>query len=151
LPVAPPLEYAQQANDPIEVRVYPGADGEFTLYQDEGDTYNYEKGVYATILFRWNESQHLLTIAKRAGTYPGMPQNLRFNLVFVHRDHGTEVEQTRTPDSTVTYDGRPIEIKWNSAARLASVVELAAKPHYALQSQAMRSNLSTNNSGGSSK
>jgi alpha-D-xyloside xylohydrolase len=151
LPMGPPIEYAQQANDPIELRVYPGADGEFTLYEDAGDTYDYEKGAYATILLRWNESEQLLTIAKREGTFSGMPQNLRFNIVFVHKDHGSEVEQTRVPDSTVTYDGWPVEIKWNSGARPRSAVELVAPVHYALQSQAMRSNLSTNNSGGSSK
>jgi len=151
LPMGPPIECAQQANDPIELRVYPGADGEFTLYEDEGDTYNYEKGAYATILLRWNESNHLLTIAKREGTYPGMPQNLTFNVVFVQKDHGTEIEQTRIPDSTVNYDGRPVEIRWNPGARLSSGVELAAPVQYALQSQPMRSNLSTNNSGGPRK
>jgi alpha-D-xyloside xylohydrolase len=148
--MGPPIEFAGQANDPIELRVYPGADGEFTLYEDEGDTYNYEKGAYATILFRLNESNHLLTIAKREGTYPGMPQNLTFNIVFVQKDHGTEIEQTRIPDSTVTYDGRPVEIKWNWGPP-TSGVELVAPVQYALQSQPMRSNLSTNNSGGPRK
>jgi alpha-D-xyloside xylohydrolase len=151
LPMGPPIEFAGQANDPIELRVYPGADGEFTLYADEGDTYNYEKGAYATILFRWNESHHLLTIAKREGTYPGMRQNLTFNIVFVQRNHGTEIEETRIPDSTVTYDGRPVEIKWNSAALPTSSVEMVAPVQYALRSQTMRSNLSTNNSGGPRK
>jgi len=151
LPMGPPIEYAQQANDPIELRVYPGADGEFTLYEDEGDTYNYEKGTYVTILFRWNESNHLLTIAKREGTYPGMPQNHTFNIVFVQKDHGTEIEATRISDSTVKYDGRQVEIAWNSRARFTSVVEPVAPVQHALQSQPMRSTLSTSNSGGPRK
>ena len=148
LPLGPAIQFAQQANDPIELRAYPGADGEFTLYEDQGDTYNYEKGAYATILFRWNDWNHVLTIAQREGTYPGMPRSLTFNIVFVQKDHGTEVEQTRTPDSTVIYDGRPVEIKWNLTERLASAVEPPTRVQYARQSQLMRSNLSTHNSGG---
>jgi alpha-D-xyloside xylohydrolase len=148
LPLGAAIEFAQQSSDTVELRVYPGADGEFTLYADQGDTYNYEKGAYATIALRWNDSLHLLTIAKREGSYPGMAQELRFNIVFVHKDHGTEIAETRVPDSTVTYDGRAVEIKWNPGAGPTSRVGFAAPTQYALQSQAMRSNLSTNNSGG---
>jgi Domain of unknown function (DUF5110)/Domain of unknown function (DUF4968) len=148
LPLGAAIEFAQQSCDAVELRVYPGADKEFTLYADQGDTYNYEKGAYATIALRWNDSLHLLTIAKREGSYPGMAQELRFNIVFVHKDHRTEIAETRVTDSTVTYDGRAVEIKWNPGAGPTSRVGFAAATQYARQSQAMRSNLSTNNSGG---
>ena len=51
--------------------MYRGADGAFTLYEDENDTYDYEKGVYATIPIEWNEAQQKLTIGERKGTFPG--------------------------------------------------------------------------------
>jgi len=58
--------------DPIVLWVYTGADGEFTLYEDDGVTYGYEKGAFARIPIRWNEATRTLTIAKREGSYPGM-------------------------------------------------------------------------------
>jgi alpha-D-xyloside xylohydrolase len=110
LPMGPPIEYSQAANDPIELRVYTGASGEFTLYEDEGDTYNYEKGAYATIPIRWDDATHTLTIGARKGKYNGMPDTLTFRVVFVSKEHGTGVEETRTPESTFSYDGGPYEI-----------------------------------------
>jgi alpha-D-xyloside xylohydrolase len=112
LPMGPPMEYSQAANDPIELRVYTGANGEFTLYEDEGDTYNYEKGAYATIPIRWDDATQILTIGARKGKYNGMPDTLTFSAVFVSKEHGTGVEETRTPESTFSYDGRSHEITW---------------------------------------
>ena len=112
LPLGPPMEYSQQANDPIELRIYTGADGDFTLYQDQGDTYNYEKGAYATIPIRWNESTHKLTIGERKGKYNGMPETLTFQVVFVGTEHGTGIEPARTPESAFTYDGQSQEVAW---------------------------------------
>src|SRR5437773_6380676 len=88
LPMGPPIEYSQAANDPIEFRVYTGANGEFTLYEEEGDTYNYEKGSYATIPIRWDDATHVLTIGTRKGKYVGMPDTLAFRVVFVSANHG---------------------------------------------------------------
>src|SRR5439155_6048612 len=66
IPMGPEEEYSnQKPADPIELRVYPGADGDFTLYEDEGDTYNYEKGKYATIPIHWNDATRTLTIGER--------------------------------------------------------------------------------------
>jgi len=110
LPMGPPMEYSRAANDPIELRVYTGANGEFTLYEDEGDTYNYEKGSYATIPIRWDDATRILTIGTRKGKYVGMPDTLAFRVVFVSANHGTGVEETRTPESIFSYDGRSHEI-----------------------------------------
>ncbi len=81
LPLGPEMQYVgEKAWDNLEIRIYPGADGEFTLYEDEGDNYNYEKGVYSTIKFKWNNRTRTLTIANRQGQYPGMLQNRKFTI-----------------------------------------------------------------------
>ncbi len=113
LPLGSPIEYAQQPGEPIELRIYTGADGDFTLYSDEGDNYNYEKGAYSTIPIHWNESTHILMIGERHGEYAGMSKTQTFRVVFVRTDHGTGVEQTRTEESTIAFDGRPYELKWS--------------------------------------
>ncbi len=84
IPMGPEEEYAKQEPlDSLELRVYPGADGDFTLYEDEGDTYNYEKGKYATIPIHWNDSTQTLTIGERKGSFPGMIESRAFNVVIV--------------------------------------------------------------------
>ena len=82
LPLGPEMQYVgEKAWDNLEMRVYPGANGSFTLYEDEGDNYNYEKGAYATITFQWNDSKKQLTIGERKGQYPGMLQKRHFTIV----------------------------------------------------------------------
>ena len=82
LPLGPEMQYVgEKAWDNLEVRVYPGANGSFTLYEDEGDNYNYEKGQYATITFQWNDKARTLTIGERKGSYPGMLQKRQFTIV----------------------------------------------------------------------
>lgn len=97
LPLAPVMQYARQrAWDDLEVVVYPGADGSFTLYEDEGDNYNYEKGLYATVTMTWNDKARTLTIGKAKGQFPGMLKNR----VFKVRKAGSRQV------TTVSYDGR---------------------------------------------
>lgn len=87
LPLAPVMQYAEESKwTDLEIVVYPGADGTFTLYEDEGDNYNYEKGQYSTITFKWNDHRNKLTISAISGTYPGMPEARTFNI----RTAGTE-------------------------------------------------------------
>jgi len=101
LPLGPEMQYVgEKAWDQLELRIYPGADGSFTLYEDEGDGYNYEQGVYSTITFSWNDKTRELTIGERQGEYPGMLKNRRFSLVL--------------PDGkqqTIDYDGTAQSIK----------------------------------------
>jgi len=87
--------------DPIELRIYPGANGSFTLYEDENDNYNYEKGVYSTIDFNWDDAQHQLRIDARKGSFPGMLNTRTFHVVVVRKGHGTGVEVTGTPDKVI--------------------------------------------------
>ncbi|MDR0507346.1 MAG: DUF5110 domain-containing protein, partial [Dysgonamonadaceae bacterium] len=100
IPFGPKVQYAtEKAWDNLEIRIYPGADGEFTLYEDEFDNYNYEKGFYTTITFKWNDRNRTLTVGDRKGSFPGMLNNRTFNIVI---DGDTK---------TVSYSGKQIKVK----------------------------------------
>ena len=106
VPMGPVVQYAdEKPAAPIELRVYRGADGSFTLYDDEGDNYNYEKGARATIPISWNDAKHELTIGQRDGEFPGMSKHRRFNVVFVDHDHGAGLAEEANVDQSVDYDG----------------------------------------------
>ena len=82
LPLGPEEQYVgEKPWDNLEMRIYPGADGSFTLYEDEGDNYNYEKGYYSTITFTWNDKARTLTIGTRQGGYQGMLLSRKFTIV----------------------------------------------------------------------
>lgn len=82
IPLAPEMEYTGEKKwDNLEIRLYPGANGNFTLYEDEGDNYNYEKGMYATINFHWDDANKILTIGKQEGNYPGIIKERQFDIV----------------------------------------------------------------------
>jgi alpha-D-xyloside xylohydrolase len=82
LPVGPVKPYADARSDePIELRVYPGADGVFELYDDEGDGFDYEQGRYATVRFTWHDERRVLEIGARQGRFSGMPMKQRLRVV----------------------------------------------------------------------
>jgi alpha-D-xyloside xylohydrolase len=111
LPLGPEIEYAdQKPADPIELRVYPGADGSFDLYGDEGDNYDYEKGAHAVIPIKWSQTNGTLVIGDRAGSYPGMSNSIKFHIVWVTQGHGAGGAVESTPDRTVEYTGSAITI-----------------------------------------
>jgi alpha-D-xyloside xylohydrolase len=111
VPLGPDIEWStQKPADPIELRVYRGADGAFTLYEDENDGYNYEKGVYATIPLRWDDAKQTLTIGDRKGEFPGMLKDRTFHVVFAAENHGVGVAPTDNPDKIVKYAGKEITI-----------------------------------------
>jgi alpha-D-xyloside xylohydrolase len=111
LPLGPEEEWSmQKPADPIELRVYTGADGDFALYEDEGDDYNYEKGAYYTIRLHWDEAQHVFTIGPRQGSFPGMLRSRTFRLVFVSKYHGVGIEPTGAAVQTVIYYGKQVNI-----------------------------------------
>jgi len=111
VPFGPDIEWSnQKPADPIELRIYPGADGEFTLYEDENDNYDYEKGVHATIALRWDDAKRTLTIGDRQGEFPGMLASRTFRVVFVGENHGIGIAPCGTPDKVVQYSGRQIVV-----------------------------------------
>ncbi len=110
IPYGPEVQSAMEKADPIELRVYRGADGAFTLYEDEGDNYNYEKGVYATIPFTWDEKGKTLTIGARQGQFPGIMTSRTFRVVFVSPQHGVGLESTQKVDQEVTFDGTAVTV-----------------------------------------
>jgi alpha-D-xyloside xylohydrolase len=91
--------------------VYTGADGEFTLYEDDGVTYGYEKGAFARIPIRWNEATRTLFIAKREGVYTGMQKERTFEVVLVSKAKPVGFSFAPKVDKSVRYDGAPIELK----------------------------------------
>jgi alpha-D-xyloside xylohydrolase len=98
LPLGPEMQYVGEKTwNNLELHIYPGADGTFTLYEDEGDGYNYEKDIYTTITFHWNDKARKLTIGRRKGQYPGMLQQRTFTVIWP--DGSSQV---------VTYDGNEI-------------------------------------------
>jgi alpha-D-xyloside xylohydrolase len=111
VPLGPDEEWStEKPADPIELRIYAGADGDFTLYEDENDNYNYEKDAYATIPLHWDNKAQSLTIGQRKGQFPGMLENRSFRVVFVRENHGVGVNATDEPDKVVQYSGKQISV-----------------------------------------
>src|SRR6185369_6039282 len=109
--MGPDVQFAaEKAADPIELRIYPGADGDFVLYEDENDNYNYEKGAYAVIPFHWDDAKHTLSVGARKGQFPGMLQSRKFRVVLVRDGHGTGIGQTGSADKEVEYSGSSVAV-----------------------------------------
>jgi alpha-D-xyloside xylohydrolase len=112
IPLGPEIEWAmEKPADPIELRVYRGASGDFTLYEDEGDSYDYEHGAYAVIPFHWDDPRQVLSIGERRGHFPGMLETRVFRIVFVSPGHGTGIHPTEKPDRIVRYSGDTITLR----------------------------------------
>lgn len=112
VPWGPKVQYAAEKKwDNLTIRIYTGADGNFTLYEDQNDNYNYEKGMYATIDFAWNDESKTLTIGHQQGSFPGMIKKRKFNVVIVGPDHGNGVENTST-GKAVSYNGDTLKVKF---------------------------------------
>jgi alpha-D-xyloside xylohydrolase len=111
LPMGPFIQYAtEKPAGPVELRIYPGADGRFTLYDDENDNYNYEKAAFATIDFKWEESKHILNIGKRQGSFKGMIAKRTFNISIVDTKKGTDLGITAKPDKVIVYNGEEMKV-----------------------------------------
>jgi alpha-D-xyloside xylohydrolase len=113
VPMGPFIQYVDEKEpDPIELRIYQGADAKFTLYEDENDNYNYEKEIYATIAFSWDDTRKELTIDDRKGSFPGMLAIRNFKIVLVKEKHGTGVKITKNPDKVISYEGKKLTVKF---------------------------------------
>jgi alpha-D-xyloside xylohydrolase len=112
LPVGPEIQYTREKPaDPLILFVYTGKDCDFTLYEDEGVNYNYEKGSYSNIPISYNQEKRQLIIGERKGTFPGMPDTRTFKIVFISKEKPVSYDPEIIPDQTVTYDGKESIIK----------------------------------------
>ncbi|MBX2971176.1 MAG: DUF5110 domain-containing protein [Cyclobacteriaceae bacterium] len=112
IPIGPAVQYAEEKKwDDLEIRIYPGANGSFVLYEDEFDNYNYEMGVYSTITFTWDDAKRTLIIDDRKGSFPGMLSRRTFQLTIVNANKGGQEHKPSTPDKAVTYTGKRIQVK----------------------------------------
>jgi alpha-D-xyloside xylohydrolase len=105
IPFGPQVQYATEKKwDDLEIRVYGGANGEFTLYEDENDNYNYEKGAYSTITFTWNDAKKVLTISNCKGSFPGMLAERKFKIRLVAPGKNTSDKY----DKVIVYKGKKV-------------------------------------------
>ena len=112
IPFGPTVQYAAEKKwDNLEIRVYPGADGEFTLYEDEGDNYNYEQGAFTQIRFSWDDASRTLTIGERQGQYEGMLKKRTFRILVVDGQSPSGHQAARDFDRTVRYNGKALSVK----------------------------------------
>ncbi len=113
LPVGPRVQYATEKKwDELKIRIYPGANGQFILYEDENDNYNYEKGLCSTILFEWNDKKKQLTIAGRQGHFSGMLQKRTFNIVVGGPAGDTGDTDVLMPGHKIVYNGRKVIVNF---------------------------------------
>lgn len=112
LPLGPKVQYTSEKkwND-LDICIYPGANGEFTLYEDEFDNYDYEKGAFTSIRFTWNDANRTLTISDRNGSYPGMLKNRRFNLTVMKPGKQNAETVMIKADKKVSYSGKKMSFK----------------------------------------
>ena len=113
LPVGPEMEWSDQKKaELIDLYVYAGKDGSYTLYEDEGTNYNYEKGKYAMIDFKYNDAKKTITIAARKGAFDGMLQKRRFNIVLVSDNNQQGISLAKAPKGKmVKYAGKSVTVK----------------------------------------
>jgi alpha-D-xyloside xylohydrolase len=113
VPMGPPMEWStEKPEDPIELRVYTGADGDFTLYEDENDGYGYTKGVHALVALHWDDAAKTLTVGSREGSFPGMLGKRTLRVVLVGRDHGVGIAESPQADKTLTYEGSRVTVSF---------------------------------------
>ncbi len=112
LPLGPAEQFVdEEPADPRELRIYGGADGAFTLYEDDGRSYAYESGVFTKIPIRWSEKEQTLTLGERQGSFPGMPAERMFRIVHVRPGHGVGPDVAVKADAEVRYTGRAVKVK----------------------------------------
>ena len=114
IPFGPHAESASARPDPIELRIYRGAPSSFTLYEDEGDNYDYEHGAYSQIPIHWDDKSGVVTIGKRRGRFPSMIEHRTFNIVIVTEGRGTGIVASSEPDAMIEYTGKTTSVRVRS-------------------------------------
>ena len=113
LPIGPEMQWSDEKKpELIDLYVYAGKDGSYTLYEDEGTNYNYEKGKYAVIDFKYDDARKQVTIGARKGSFDGMLQKRRFNIILVDQKKQQGVNLAKSPKGKVVkYAGQAMTVK----------------------------------------
>jgi alpha-D-xyloside xylohydrolase len=113
VPMGPAVQYNDELPDsPLELHIYPGRDGAFLLYEDEGDSYRYEQGAFMTIPLRWREDAGRLIVGACSGHYPGMPERREFRVLLHGQQAGGCGESGAHVERSAVYDGGPITLEF---------------------------------------
>jgi alpha-D-xyloside xylohydrolase len=113
VPLGPELQYTgEKPADPLLLMVYAGANGELTLYEDDGQSYGYEKGELSRIPIRWDDAAKTLTLGARSGSYPGMLTTRTVQIVLVSGSKSVGFSFTPQPDQMLSYTGEAISAKF---------------------------------------
>jgi alpha-D-xyloside xylohydrolase len=112
IPMSPVVQYADQKIDSLEIRIYPGKNGTYVLYEDENDNYNYEKGSYSIILFSWNDFQKKLTIGDRRGSFSGIKEKYIFTIVVQGDRYGIGMQGSSPFSKTIDYTGKKVTVNF---------------------------------------
>ncbi len=113
VPMGPVMQYATEKPDaPYEIRIYPGGDAKFTIYEDDNETYNYEKGERATYDLVWNNEARTLSIGPRQGSFPGMVAERKLNIVLALPNRNAGIEPASVDVKTVQYTGQPVQVQF---------------------------------------
>jgi alpha-D-xyloside xylohydrolase len=109
--LGPVVNSTHDKEDPTDIRIYPGQDCHSLLYDDEGDTYQYEKGSRATISLDWDDHKRMLTVGSRQGSYPGMPKDRTLRIFIVRQRVGVGIDSDRQPATVIHYNGETQSIE----------------------------------------
>ena len=111
LPWGEPMQYVdEKLPETLEIRVYPGADGSYSLYEVNGRDYSYEQGKFTRINFTWDDAKGELTIADRQGEYDGMLKDRTFRVCLMNGKNAG-ADNVATPDAEVKYSGKKLTVK----------------------------------------
>lgn len=113
VPLGPVMQYAIEKPDaPYEIRIYPGADARLTVYEDDGETYNYEQGQYATWDLAWNDAARTLTVGSRKGSFPGLTEERTLHVVLASPGQNSGLAAASFGVKTILYTGTSIQIQF---------------------------------------
>ncbi len=114
VPFGPEIQYiGEKTADPLTIFIYAGADGDFTLYEDDGSTYKYEKGAFAQIHFHWDDAGHTLTIGKCKGSFEGMLKERTFQFVLISKKIPVSFSSMPPIERTAKYDREELRINFH--------------------------------------
>ena len=113
VPMGPVMQYAtEKPAAPYEIRVYPGANARFTVYEDDNETSAYEQGAHATYELSWDDAARTLRVGARRGSFPGMVPTQELRVVLASPGRNARVEEGASSVRKLTYTGRPVAVSF---------------------------------------